>query len=173
MVVFVERKLGGRMKKFSFRLEKLQRLRERLRDQRKIALAEAVQYQDRVERQISQIQHARQFEKEELRQSLSRRNLSAETAIQSQLFDGLLGRYEMQLDCQLKQVEAVAEQRRGQLLDAEKNVRVLEKLEGKLRQRHGESIESAERILMDELAQIADGRRRLGEESIPHQVEFS
>lgn len=147
------------MKKFQFRLERLAKLRERTRDQKKIALAEAIQYRMRIEGQIEQIQHVREAEKSQRRDGLQSSVPSVEDAIQSQVFDGLLQRYQGQLGRQLEQVSLVVEQRRDHLREAEKGVRILEKLESKLKARYDVRIDSAERQLMDEFAQTADLRR--------------
>lgn len=148
------------MKKFQFRLERIQKLRERTREQRKLSLAEAIQYRQRVEDQIEQLNQVRAEEKEALRQSLSGGAVTIEDVIRSQTFDGLLGRFSQQLGNQLQQVDVVVDQRRVQLMEAEKSVRILEKLEEKQHDRHEHAEERAERQILDELAAAADQRKR-------------
>ncbi len=81
-------------------------------------------------------------------------------AIASRSYDGLLIRLSSRLEEQLKQVKLVVDQRRHDLMEAEKKVRVLEKLEEKERGRYDRHIEHVERELMDELAITAMQRRR-------------
>jgi flagellar export protein FliJ len=150
------------MKKFQFRLERLQKLRERAREQKRLALAEAVQYRQRVERQIDELAAVRAQEKERLRETLAAGAVSIEAVVRSQTFDGLLGRFSQQLGRQLQQVDGVVAQRRTQYEEAAKSLRILERLEARLRGRHESSAERSERELMDELAAAADQRRRLG-----------
>lgn len=150
------------MKKFKFRLERVQRLRERVREQKKLELAEAVQYSVRVEGQITQLNEVRNQELDELRRHLSDPQISITDAIAARTYDHLLVRHEHRLEQQLDQIQGVVRQRRHQLMEAEKGVRILEKLEERLHQRHQASVDAADRQLMDELATVADQRRRLG-----------
>lgn len=150
------------MKSFRFRLERLAKLRERTREQRKIALAEAIAYRQRVEGQLGQLEDVRSEEKNSLREVLREGSIPVETVIQGQAFDGMLRRFSSQLGQQLEQVEGVVTQRRMHLLDAEKSVRVLERLEERVRAKYEESAARMEREQLDELASVADQRRRLG-----------
>lgn len=148
------------MKKFEFRLERVQRLRQRQREQRRLALAEALHYQGRVEGQIQYLQNIRQDEQDGLRQTLLRHEVVISDAIQSRSYDALLSRLQHRLRDQLEQVKRVVEQRRQDLLEAEKKVRVLEKLEEKEQGRYDRHIEHLERELMDELAISSQQRRQ-------------
>jgi flagellar export protein FliJ len=148
------------MKKFEFRLDRVRRLREREREQRRLALAEALHYQGRVEGQIQYLQSIRHDEQDSLRQVLLQRDVPVQEAIASRSYDGLLIRLSSRLEEQLKQVKLVVDQRRHDLMEAEKKVRVLEKLEEKERGRYDRHIEHVERELMDELAITAMQRRR-------------
>jgi flagellar export protein FliJ len=149
------------MKKIKFRLERVQRLRERTREQRKLALAEAINFRLRVEGQKEQLEEVRTAEREELRAGLSRTEVVVEDAIRALVYDSLLARHEGRVDEQLKQIEAVVDQRRQQLMEAEKSVRIIEKLGDRVRQRYNASIDLMDRQLMDELALIADQRKRV------------
>lgn len=148
------------MKKFKFRLERVQRLRERTLEQRKLALAEAIQFRGRVESQIAQLEQTREQEREQTRQELAKPTIVIEEAIRGRIYDSLLGRFGQRFGEQLAQVNAVVAQRRNQLIEAEKSVRILEKIEEKLKRRYDQAVEHGERELMDELALIADQRRR-------------
>ena len=149
------------MKKFKFRLERVQRLRERTREQRKLSLAEAINFRIRVEGQKEHLEEVRAAEKEELRVGLSQPEVAVEDAIRARVYDGLLARHAGRVAEQLKQIEAVVDQRRIQLMEAEKSVRIIEKLGDKVRQRYNATVDLEDRQLMDELALIADQRRRV------------
>ena len=149
------------MKKFKFRLERVQRLRERTREQRKLALAEALNFRIRVEGQKEYLEEVRAAEKEELRAGLAQAEVVVEDAIRARVYDSLRARHAGRVSEQLKQIEAVVDQRRVQLMEAEKSVRIIEKLGDKVRQRYNATLDLADRQLMDELALIADQRRRV------------
>jgi flagellar export protein FliJ len=126
-------------------------------------LAEALQFRARVEQQQEFLSNVRQAEREQLRREISQGNIPVASAIQSMTYDGLLHRYADRLAEQLHQIEAVIEQRRGTLREAEKGVRVLEKLEEKERRRYDLDVDSAERELLDEIALAAEMRKRWGQ----------
>jgi flagellar export protein FliJ len=90
-----------------------------------------MQYQERIENQIAQLDEVRRQEKSELRERLTESTVSIEDVIRGQSFDGMLGRFAQQLANQVEQVRRVVDQRRQQLQEAEKAVRVLEKLREK------------------------------------------
>lgn len=148
------------MKRFQFRLDRLQRLRDRTRQERRLSLAEATQYQQRIENQIAQLDEVRGQELLERRQRLAATTVSIEEVIRGQSFDAMLHRFAQQLGQQLEQVRGVVEQRRLQLQEAEKGVRVLEKLREKMEDRYDDQVESNERQLLDELANVGEQRRR-------------
>lgn len=147
------------VKKFKFRLERLQKLRERVREQRQLAHAQAVDYQTRVEGQIDQIRRFQSDQLELLAQELSQPTLNIEKAIQHRSYDAVLGGLQNQLGRQLEQVKHVVSVRHADLMNAERDVRVLEKLEQRVRQRYHEAIDRAEQQMLDESA--ATGRLRM------------
>lgn len=147
------------LKKFQFRLERLEKLRERVRRERRLSLAEALQYQERIEGQLAQLDEVRRQEKETLRARLSESVLAIEDVIRGHSFDGMLGRFSQQLGHQLDQVRKVVDQRRVQLQEAEKAVRMLEKLREKMVERYEDEVESNERQMFDEMAALAQFRQ--------------
>jgi flagellar FliJ protein len=140
------------MKQFKFRLQRVQKLRERLRERRRLSHAEAVAYERRVESQIDQIEQVKAAERADLVSKMTRSDLSVDQVIAARTYEGLLNTYRQQLDRQLDQVRQVVAARRRDLVDAERDVRILEKLEEKLQHRYDAALDSAERQLMDELA---------------------
>lgn len=151
------------MKRFEFRLERVRRLREREREQRRLSLAEALHYQSRIEAQMQNLSQIRQDEQNGLRAILAQRELLVSDAIQARSYDGLLGRLEGRLAEQLRQVQSVVAERRVHLMESEKKVRMLEKLEEKMKRRYDQKVDAMDRDLMDELALVASERRRADE----------
>lgn len=160
LVVDLRRRLD--LKQFRFRLERVQRLRERLREQRRLQFAEALAYQQQVEQQISQVQELRGVEMLGLREVVAQTAVPIDTVIQSRIYDNRLGNHAVFLGRQLEQVQQVVAVRQTNLVSAERDVRILERLEAKQRQRYQRMLDRAETELMDELAgrrrQSADGR---------------
>lgn len=148
------------MKRFEFRLARVQKLRERVREQKRLLHAEALQYQRKVEEQIGVIEQVRDAEREILRQSVTSPEIAVDKVIASRTYDGLLGNFRRNLDRQLHQVQQVVETRRLELVASERDVRILEKLEEKMRQRYNEVVDHSERVLMDELAGQSVARRK-------------
>lgn len=147
------------MKKFEFRLARVQKLRERARESRRIAHAEALAYRQRVLDQIEQVQATRAAEKENVRQVLQGDSFSLDQIIQSRIFDVRLQSNARQLNQHLEQVEKVVEQRRGQLMAAEKDVKILEKLGEISLNRYNDRLAKEDQLMMDELAIQASLRR--------------
>lgn len=147
------------MKQFKFRLARLQKLRERVREQRRIAHAEAIEYQRRIESNIEQVKDARIEEKNKLRDNLADAAVSIDRVIQSRVYDVRLVGYGVQLNQQLGQIQQVVAARRQQLVLAERDVKVLEKLEVKAHERYDTAANKADLQLLDELAIQAANRR--------------
>lgn len=148
---------GGpeRVKRYQFRLERIQSLRERVREERRLLHAEALAFQRTIEQQIQRVQDVVATQKEALRFILSQPAVAVDRAIQGRTFEGVMTRYDQHLQGQLGQVRQAVEVRRQRLVEAERDVRILEKLDEKQRERYDHTLELAERLLMDELAQMA------------------
>jgi flagellar export protein FliJ len=140
------------MKRFSFRLDRVLRLRDRLRERRRQAYFEAVGYQRRVEHQIAQLGAVRSVEKSQLRDEIARAEVALDYIIRAWAFDHRLAGMARQLGEQLERVEKVVALRQEQLVEAERDVKVLENLEDRLRRRYDEALDHAEREFLDEVA---------------------
>lgn len=148
------------MKRFEFRLQRVQKLRERIRERRRQLHAEAVQYRQKVEDQIVSLEQARDAEKQILRTTLASSEVVVDSIIRSRAYDGLLGNFRRHLDLQMDQVEQVVEVRRQELVHSERDVRILEKLEERMRDRYNETADRADQSDMDELARQSVSRRQ-------------
>ena len=147
------------MPPFRFRLETLLRLRMAERDQRRADLAKAL----RAEQVL--LGEQRQIEAEQVEAAASLRERSTPGAAD---VDALLrtNRYQLvlksrhaQLGAQLEQVRAETERRRLALVEADRQVRVLEKLRERQEAAHRSQQQRLEVKQLDEVAAIAYARR--------------
>jgi flagellar protein FliJ len=148
------------MSAFHFRLETLLRLRMAERDERRADLAKALRAEGVL------LAELRQIETEQLQARVKVREQSAPGAAD---VDGLLqtNRYQLvlkaqrgQLEGQLIQVRAELERRRQALLEADRGVRVLEKLRERQLAAHRDREARLEIKVLDEVAASAHNRRR-------------
>jgi len=148
------------MSAFHFRLETLLRLRMAERDERRADLAKALRAEAVLQGEL------RQIETEQLQARAKVREQSAPGAAD---VDGLLqtNRYQLalkacrgQLEGQLVQVRAELERRRQALLEADRGVRVLEKLRERQLAAHRDREVRLEIKVLDEVAASAHNRRR-------------
>ena len=148
------------MSAFHFRLETLLRLRMAERDERRADLAKALRAEAVLQGELRQI---------ETEQSQARSKVREQSAPGTADVDGLLqtNRYQLvlkarrgQLEGQLVQVRAELERRRQSLLEADRGVRVLEKLRERQLEAHREREARQEIKVLDEVAASAHNRRR-------------
>lgn len=148
------------MSAFHFRLETLLRLRIAERDERRADLAKALRAEGLL------LGELRQIEVEQLQAKAKVREQSAPGAAD---VDGLLqtNRYQLvlksqrgQLENQLAQVRAELERRRLALLEADRGVRVLEKLRERQQAAFRQREERQETKMLDEVAVGTFNRRR-------------
>jgi flagellar export protein FliJ len=148
------------MSAFHFRLETLLRLRMAERDERRADLAKALRAEGLL------LGELRQIEVEQLQAQAKVREQSAPGAAD---VDGLLrtNRYQLvlksqrgQLESQLAQVRAELERRRLALLEADRGVRVLEKLRERQQAAFRQREERLETKTLDEVAIGAFSRRK-------------
>ncbi|QDU62583.1 Flagellar FliJ protein [Planctomycetes bacterium Pan216] len=151
------------MKRFQFRLARVQRLRERTLQERQVELAEVIEHQQKIEAEISRLDSDRTGEKDSLRDYLGQGTISIDHVIQSHLYDGSLRNAKRQLESHLEQVRRLVDFRRARVLDAEKDVKVLEKLGEKARQRYDADVSREDQQLLDELALQSEQRRHYSE----------
>jgi flagellar FliJ protein len=148
------------MAKFKFRLATLLRLREAARDDRRAELAEAFRVDDVLSKQLKQLAE----ELGELR--IRRRSVAGpgtvdvDQLVESQRYEVALRVQEHLLTEQRKTVAVEIERRRQTLVEADRQVRVLEKLRQRQTERHRQEENRQEAKLLDEVAQ----HRTAGEE---------
>lgn len=155
------------MAEFKFRLETLLKLRCAARDERRAALAEAYEAEALLRQQIEQTENQLNEAKTKLRDA------SKPGAIN---VDDLLGghRHELMLHAQIAQLQVTqnqlndeSEQRRRLLVEADKQVRTLEKLKVRQHDDHVAEQRKREYKAMDEIATVRFGRElNLGQNDV-------
>jgi flagellar FliJ protein len=139
------------MSRFQFRLSTLLKIRESDRDERRVRLAEALQAQRILHERIEELQRERATISRESRAAIEPGQLDIDRVLR-------VSRYELLLDAQIdhltkrdEQLHEEIERRREALVEADREVKTLEKLR---QRRHGE-FETQQRIAeqkaMDEL----------------------
>jgi flagellar FliJ protein len=151
------------MANFTFRLEPLLKLRKAERDRRREELSEAYQ----AEQVLAAQQQVLRQEMEQTKTLSKKRSqpgsIQVEHLLNANRYELLLTSQLQQLAAQQQQVKGEIERRRQVLVEADRQLRVLEKL----RQRHEEAYRTAEAKLetrrMDEVAlQRRQGQRAVG-----------
>ena len=124
------------MPKFRFRLSTLLKIREAARDRRRSALAQAYQAEailrergEELSDQIVQLRH-------QYRQAAQPGALQVDRLVERQRYDLVLGAEQNHSQQQLRQLEEEIERRRIALVEADRDVRVLETLREKKKQAH-------------------------------------
>lgn len=144
------------MAKFKFQLATLMRLREATRDERRAALAEAYQAQQKLRERLAE----KQEELFALRGSYSQAAAPGRVEVDRLLYTQ---RYELVLRSELKMLEdqsllitTEVEKRRLTLVEADRELRVLEKLRDKQHERFQYAEQCKE---MKQLDEVAAGRQ--------------
>ena len=148
------------MPRFRFRLETLRRLREMNRDELRTRLSEAFQAEQILARQRASVA----AEEVELAES-QRRMMQSESLDVGRLLE--VQRYHLALDAQsrrlAKQAAKIAEEvevRRQAVVEADRQVRVLDKLRERRLEQHRQSQQAAEAKRLDDVATTRWERER-------------
>lgn len=140
------------MAKYKFRLQTLLKIRENIRDEKRSELAKAYEADSILKQQLEEVESERQTLKHQTRQATEPGTINV---------DALLGthRYELILDAQEKviqqrreKIDTEIERRRRLLVEADRQVRILEKLREKQEMRHEKELQKLEIKQMDEVA---------------------
>jgi flagellar export protein FliJ len=147
------------VKRFQFRLDKLRRIREQRLQQKQIALAQAVHFEQQVDARTAAILAVMAQQKQGLRQALSAPQVPLDKVIATKTYEGVLASAERGLVLQKEQIQAVIAGRRRELVEADRDVKILDNLSDRQRQRFNDAVEKVDALLMDELAAQAALRR--------------
>ena len=149
------------MAKFKFRLATLLRLREADRDERRGELAEAYQADQIMENQQKELEANLAELALKCREAVAPGPVDVDRLVDTQRFEILFREQRQHL---LQQREAAAveiERRRARLVEANREVRVLEKLKERQMQRHREEEGRREVKVLDEVAGIRRFRKEV------------
>jgi flagellar export protein FliJ len=140
------------MKRFQFRLASLVRLRDAARKERRTQLADAYRADEVLQRQQAQLQEAWDTLEQQQRAAAGPGKVDVDRLLAAQRYGLALGAQRQQLANQRRWLGEEIERRRQALMEADRAVRILEKLEQRQRQRHAVE-ENREQIkLLDEAA---------------------
>jgi flagellar FliJ protein len=147
------------MSAFRFRLETLQRLRMAERDERRADLAKALRAEAVLLNELQQIEAERTQTRTAVRERSAPGAADVDALLRTNRYQLVLQARRGQLEQQLVQVRAELERRRLALVEADREVRVLEKLRERQLAAHQNRAARLEVKELDEVAAIAFARR--------------
>jgi flagellar protein FliJ len=140
---------------FTFRFATLLKLREAARDARQAELNEALQAEEAVREHIDEAAREIVALRDYTRQVSAGQRLNVDQLIASQRYELVLRAQQRHWEQQLEKVRAEIERRQQALVEASREVRVMEKLRERLRERFQQE---EDRRLMMEIDEIAQRR---------------
>jgi flagellar export protein FliJ len=150
------------MAKYKYRLETLQKVREAHRDQQRASLAEAFRAEQVLAENRAQLVAEEEALRELQRSATAGHYLDVNRLLEAQRYDLLLKAQSQQLAKQAVLLAAETERRRQALVEADREVRVLELLDERHRRAHQLEAERKETKRLDEAATV---RWRLNQHS--------
>jgi flagellar FliJ protein len=139
------------MARFRFRLAALRRLREIRRDELQARLSEAVRAQDVLDDQAARLGQQLTALVETQRQQLASRSPNVNRLLEAQRYALALQAMQRTLDQQRSQLAQEVEARRRAVVEADREVRVLDRLAEKQLAAHRRAEQSAEQRILDEI----------------------
>ncbi|MGA2619063.1 MAG: flagellar export protein FliJ [Thermoguttaceae bacterium] len=140
------------MSKFIFRLAALLRLRESTRDQCRAALAEAYRVDDALGKQLQRVAAELEALRKLRRQAAGPGTVNVDQLVEAHRYELAAGQQQLQLTRQRQTVATEIERRRQTLVEADREVRVLEKLRQRQADQHRLDEERKELKRLDEIA---------------------
>ncbi|QEG33052.1 flagellar export protein FliJ [Bythopirellula goksoeyrii] len=140
------------MTRFHFRLATLQKLREIHRDELRMKLAEAIQAQQILEQQIGQVDGELAELEASRRKAVAGGAVDVNGLLTAQRYHAVLLAQRKTMCDQSRLLAEESETRRQAVVEADRQVRVLEKLCDRQRDEHERKQQLAEAKLMDEVA---------------------
>ena len=124
------------MPKFKFRLATLLRLREDARDQRRSQLAEAYRLDELLQQRVDEISDQLTGLRDQWRTAAGPGTVDVDQLVEAQRYEVTLRMQRQQLEQQRESVASEIQRRRQVLIEANRDVRVLEKLRENQARRH-------------------------------------
>ncbi len=141
------------MGKFKFRLATLMRIRQQVRDQRRGQLAEAYDAESQLKQRAEDLNQDLRQLNDEYRRAGGTGSVDVDRLLAAQRYEVVLRSQRQQLREQIDMLATEIERRRLALVEADRDVRVLEKLREKQLRRHREEEGRRETKRLDEVAQ--------------------
>jgi flagellar FliJ protein len=145
---------------FHFRLETLLRLRIAERDQRRAELAKALRAEEMLRAEDRQVAEEQNILGQRSRKLKTPGSADVDSLLQTHRYELVLSTKRKQLATQIQQVQTETERRRLVVVEADRQVRVLEKLKERQAAAHRREIDRQEAKQFDEMAVIGFSRRR-------------
>lgn len=147
------------MSKFRFRLATLRKLREIRRDELRTKLAEASQATQMLKEQITAVGSELTNLQSEQRAALAG-SADVNALLETQRYQAVLRAQQSTMQDQAGILAAEVERRRQAVVEADKEVRILEKLNERQRNEHQKQLQRAE---VKELDEVASSRREVSD----------
>jgi flagellar protein FliJ len=141
------------MARFKFRLATLLRLRDLARDERRAQLAEAYRAQDLLDEQKRQIEEHLADVRRRVRLGVSPGEIDVDRLMETRRFEMVLVTQRAQLDHQQRLLSEEIERRRQALVEANREVQILEHLRTRQQERYQAEEARREMKDLDEVAQ--------------------
>lgn len=148
------------MADFRFRLETLLRMRIAERDQRRSDLAKALRAEELLRTQAQQLAAEQSDLALESRRQKSPGTANVDRLLQTHRYEVVLTARARQLSAKIADVALETQRRRDTLVEADRQVRILEKLRERQSLAHRQREERLEAKQFDELASLGFSRRR-------------
>lgn len=152
---------------FSFRLQTLLKLREAERRQRQSALAEGLAAGELLGKQRHQLLREQEQLRDETRRKVGPGTVQVDAVLEVSRYELVLRSRLAVLDLQQQRLAEEIERRRDALVEADRQVKILEKLRERQMAEHTRRVELAEVAALDEAAQHAHLTTRLRTSSSP------
>lgn len=141
------------MMKYRFRLDAVERIRKAERDQERGRLANAYRAEDALKNDYLMIQMELQDLREEQRRAVTQSVMEVHTAIAFQRYEDVLQSQKQALERQAAQLAEETERCQLAVIEGERGVQIMEKLDGRFRKSH--ELKEAREVVkqLDEVAQ--------------------
>lgn len=136
---------------FRFSLETLLKLRENARDERRQQYADALRAEEILREQHEQLESEQVQVRQEYAIS-STGTINVDRLLTAQRYEGALKTQQLIIEQQQQQLSGETERRREALVEADRQVRLLEKLREKQQTRHQKALQKKQDKLLDDLA---------------------
>ena len=142
------------MKKFRFRLATLRKLREAHRDEMRSKLAEAYQATQMLEDQIKAVKQELVDLQDTQRNAIENPKTDMNGLLQAGRYQAILQAQQSTMEGQVKLLATEVERRRQVVVEADRQVRVLDKLEERQKAEHLKKMRQAEVKELDEIGSL-------------------